>query len=109
MMRLVFSRSLWLTLFYLALIMLVAVVINLIGINQLGGIIAWETWRAKTYWYMLAWRLLLYAFLICGWLWLYRRIARLEPTADSRARLLRGGIFALLTLVLFELEHADVL
>lgn len=108
MTRLLKGKYFWKTLVALAFIIVVAVAINLAGIKALGGIEAWDSWRAHAYWYFLIWRLCVYAGLAYGWTWMRRRVLEREPTADARARLWRGGIAVAITLALFELAKADV-
>ncbi|RMP45694.1 hypothetical protein ALO95_200299 [Pseudomonas syringae pv. antirrhini] len=87
----------------------VAVFVNLVGIQKLGGIEAWETWRRDAYWYFLAWRLGLYAVLAFAWFRMRRHLLRQEPGTETNSSLSRSALVAVIVLALFELVKADLL
>lgn len=96
--------SIYLRAFGIALlIVLIATVINLYGIRLLGGIEQWEQWRAETYWYFFVWRLLVYAALVRGWIWMRRRVLQREPDAGPRLR--RIELLCLATVLLVEITR----
>lgn len=64
----------------------IATFINLFGIHLLGGLAQWEQWLHEGYWYFFAWRVLLYAALVWGWLWARPRILRREATTSAQLR-----------------------
>lgn len=86
------------------LVLLAAVAANIVGIHLAGGIDAWQTWLTAHSTHFLAWRLLLYAGTVCGWLWMHRRVLAREPDAGTRRRLLRADLAAVVAVAALELS-----
>lgn len=98
-------RRVSLVLLWVFLLLIAAAAVNLIGIHLAGSIEGWERWLAAHAGYFLVWRLLLYAGTAWGWLWMRRRLLAREPGADTRRRLLRAEIAALLAIVALEVSQ----
>lgn len=91
------TASLW------ALLLLVtAGLVNLVGIRMAGDSESWELWmKAHSAWF-LAWRVLLYAGTVAGWIWMRRRIIEREPDRATHLRLLRIEIAAVAAFIALE-------
>ncbi len=100
--RWLFNRRVGLALLWAVLLVVVAAVVNVVGIRLLGGIEAWKHWMDDRAGYFLAWRLLLYTCTAWGWVWMRRRLLARESGTISRQRLLRAEIAAVLALVALE-------
>lgn len=100
--RWLFNRHVGHSLLWVALLLVVAVIVNLIGIRLLGGIEGWQHWMDTHAGYFLAWRLLLYAGAAWGWVWMRRRLLAREPDTASRQRLQRTEVAAVLAFVALE-------
>ena len=99
-----FGRRIGSTLLWTVLLLATAIAINLIGIRLLGGITDWERWMNEHAGHFLAWRMLLYAGTIGGWMWLHRRLLTREPDTATRRHLLRTEIGAVLALAALEIS-----
>lgn len=97
--RRVALAALWVTL------LLAAVVANLVGIRLTGSIEHWQQWMDAQAGYFLAWRLLLYAGTVWGWLWMRRRLLAREPDGSARARLMRVEVAAVLAVAALEISQ----
>ncbi|MBL5862135.1 hypothetical protein JBO49_16075 [Serratia fonticola] len=100
--RWLFNRRVGRMLLWCSLIVLVAVMVNLIGIRVVGSIAHWEQWLHQHAGYFLFWRICLYAATGYGWVWMRRRLLQREPFYEVRQRLLRSEIAAVLTILLLE-------
>lgn len=100
--RWLFNRQVGQAFLWCSLIILVAVLINLIGIQAVGDIEQWQHWLNQHAHYFLLWRICLYAATGYGWLWMRRRLLQREPDKAVHQRLLRSEIAAVLTIVLLE-------
>ncbi|MCC4595415.1 hypothetical protein NRY95_05450 [Xanthomonas campestris pv. phormiicola] len=100
--RWLFNRRVGLALLWTALLLATAFTVNLAGIQLLGNIDTWERWMRDHAVYFLAWRLLLYAGVACGWWWMRKRLQSREPDAESRQRLMRLEICAVIALAVLE-------
>ena len=103
-MRWLFNRQLGRTLGWIALLVLVAVAVNLVGIGLAGDVGGWNRWRDDHAGHFLVWRLCLYGATVYGWLWMRRRLRERDPTSESHQRLLRTEIGAVVAIVLLELS-----
>lgn len=84
------------------LLIAVAATVNAAGIRMAGDSAAWWLWmRAHSGWF-LAWRLILYAGTIAGWIWMRRRLMAREPDHATHLRLLRVEIAAMMAFVALE-------
>lgn len=85
-----------------SLIILVAVLINVIGIQVVVSITQWEHWFHQHTGYFRVWRVCLYAATGYGWLCVRRRLLQREPDKAVRQRLLRSELTVVLAIVLLE-------
>lgn len=92
-------RLLWALLWALALI-LIAALVNVIGIRVVGNVNGWAHWVRAHRGDFLAWRLCLYGATAWGWWWMRERVRRREPRAHTR--LLRVEIAAVLVILALE-------
>lgn len=100
--RWLFNRRVGFAFLWTGLLLTVAITINLAGIRLLGGIDTWEHWMREHAGYFLAWRLLLYCGVACGWWWMRKRLQSREPDMESRRRLVRLEICAVVALGVLE-------
>jgi hypothetical protein len=84
--RWLFNRHVGLWLFWIALLLITAVAVNLLGIRLTGSIEDWERWMNDHAGYFLAWRLLLYTSTVWGWIWMRRRLLARESDRTARQR-----------------------
>jgi hypothetical protein len=96
-----FNRSLGRALFWAAFVVLVAAGINLVGISIVGDVSAWGRWLDDHAGYFLIWRLCLYGAVCYGWLRMRRRLSQ---DADTRQRLIRAEIGAVVAVLLLEVS-----
>lgn len=96
------NRRVGRSLLWVALLIAVAIIFNLIGIRMLGSIKGWEHWMGEHAIYFLIWRLLLYAGTAYGWWWMRKRLRAREPEAASNHRLMRVEIAAVLAFIALE-------
>jgi hypothetical protein len=85
-----------------ALVVLVAAGINLVGIRLLGDIDGWTRWLDERAGYFLVWRLCLYGATVYGWIWMRRRLRARDPSAETGLR--RAEIGAVATIAMLELS-----
>lgn len=97
-----FNRRVGHALLWTVLLLVAAIIVNLLGIRMLGSIDAWEQWMDDHADHFLAWRLLLYAGTVWGWMWMRRRLLAREPERDTRQRLMRTEIAAVFAVAALE-------
>jgi hypothetical protein len=100
--RSLFSRRLWVALVCVLLVVLVATVINVVGMRVLGGADGWESWLEQHRVHFFAWRLCLYGATAYGWWWMRKRVRLREPDAGTRARLHRVEAAAVIVVLALE-------
>ncbi|EKY3920609.1 hypothetical protein RS584_15005 [Enterobacter sp. DTU_2021_1002640_1_SI_PRY_ASU_LCPMC_013] len=100
--RWLFNRRVGYALLLTVLLFAMAIAINVIGIRVLGSIESWERWMDEHTGYFLAWRLLLYTGIACGWRWMRKRVLDREPGTASHERLIRVEIAGVAALVVLE-------
>ncbi|CAJ3172660.1 hypothetical protein [Burkholderia pseudomallei] len=76
--------------------------INAIGIRIVGDVVTWQRWLHVHAWFFMAWRLMLYAVIACGWQRMHQRVRRRDDSAEIRRRLRRAGIGAVLAISTIE-------
>ena len=96
-------RSLMVVLSMLAALTVVASVVHIIGVQLVGGVAIWQRWLHAHAWMLALWRLGLYAAIVRGWWWMRTRVRQRENAPESRRRLRRAEIAAVLAIVLTEL------
>ena len=84
----------------------VLVAINVVGIALAGSVGHWQVWMDSNANLLLAWRLILYANIGAGWLWMRRRVLKREPGNDTQWRLARVELTCILVVVLLEAAQA---
>ncbi|KYO75156.1 hypothetical protein OGV25_21320 [Pseudomonas sp. P1B16] len=97
------GQRLGLALLWALLLLVAAVAANVVGIHLAGGIEGWQQWLTAHTNHFLAWRLMLYAGTVWGWLWMRRRVLAREPSA--RQRLLRAEIAAVVAVAALEISQ----
>jgi len=104
-LRKVFNWRVALTLLALALVVTVAVLVNVVGIELAGDILSWDHWLKDNAPVFFVWRMLLYAATVYGWLWMRKRVLQREETVDARKRLKRVEICAAASIMLLEMTN----
>lgn len=99
--RLFNRRAAWM-LMWVAVLLIVAVAVNLLGIHLLGSLGEWRRWMEASSVYFLVWRLLVYGVTAALWLRMRTRLLAREAEAPSRRRLLRAEIAGVLALFALE-------
>lgn len=84
----------------------VLVLINVVGIALAGNVGRWQAWMNAHESLFLTWRLILYANIAAGWVWMRRRVLAREPGRDTQWRLARLEIACILIVVMLEATHA---
>jgi hypothetical protein len=102
LLRALFRSRLVQILGWIALVLAVAVAINVIGIRILGDLNSWIRWLDTHRRYFVIWRVCLYAATTYGWWWMHKRIRHREPGAETTARLRRIEVGAVTVILLFE-------
>lgn len=72
--------------------------ISAIGIRIVGDVVTWQRWLHVHAWFFMVWRLMLYAVIACGWQRMHQRVRRRDDSAETRRRLRRAGIGAVLAI-----------
>ncbi|WP_211460879.1 hypothetical protein [Collimonas silvisoli] len=75
-----------------ALLLLLSLAINLLGIYLTGGIPAWEQWMANHAGHLFMWRIGVYTATACGWIWARRRLLERSPESRRRVRLMECAV-----------------
>lgn len=104
-MRWLFNKGTVKTLLCMVLLLLVAGVVNLAGIQIAGGIQVWTVWLKAHAGIFLVWRILLYVGVICGWLWMRKRILKRESSKEAKVRFIRIEITAVVALLVLETSN----
>ncbi|WP_075257970.1 hypothetical protein [Herbaspirillum camelliae] len=97
-----FNRRVGMALLWTALIVGVAVAVNLTGIHLAGGIEGWERWLQARAGVFRVWRIGVYLATAWSWWWMRRRVLQREPAAETRQRFLRIEVAAVVAIVLME-------
>lgn len=66
-------------------VLVIALVINVVGIRIAGSVGGWSHWLHQHLVHFAVWRGVLYGATACGWWWMRRRLLRREPDAATRA------------------------
>ncbi|MCL2591371.1 MAG: hypothetical protein FWD67_10995 [Betaproteobacteria bacterium] len=80
----------------------VLVAINVAGIALAGSVGRWQAWIGSHANLFLAWRLILYANIAAGWVWMRRQVLAREPGRDTQWRLAQVELTCILVVVLLE-------
>jgi len=113
-MRWLFNkRTVW-TLLWVVLLVLVAGLVNLAGVRIAGDIEGWTAWLKDHAAIFMVWRIALYAGVVCGWVWMRRRVLHREEAQEeqeegsrnrSAMRLMRIEVAAVIALLVLELSN----
>jgi len=94
------GRGILISLAVLVAITLLVVLLNAVFLQLFDNLQQWQEWRSNHYWYLLAWRLVLYTALTVAWLKLKARL----PESELQVRFLRVEILVVLLVLLIELS-----
>lgn len=108
-MRWLFNRRSAQALGWTALLLLVAVIVNVAGIGIVGGIQDWSQWLNAHARLFLIWRIVLYLALGYGWWRMRRRIIGSEGPVRAKARLIRVEAASVVALLVLEISNASIL
>jgi hypothetical protein len=89
------------------LIVACAVCVNALGIAVVGSVGDWSQWLNHHRWHFLAWRVCVYGATAYGWWWMRTRVLQREAAPETRTRLQRSELAAILAIL--TLECANVL
>lgn len=105
-LRRFFSLGLWAPIAVVSLVLVIALAFNLLGIQVMKGLPAWQEWRANSYWYFFSWRVALYSAVLSIWLRYRDRQLRREPSSKSHVR--KAETAVTVSLLLLELTRAQL-
>lgn len=101
-----FNKQVRSALLWTILLIVIAALINLIGIRIAGDIEHWNIWLKDHAAIFLIWRVILYSVISYGWFWMRKRVIQREPMAKTR--IIRAEIFAIGALLLLEISHLSI-
>lgn len=90
------NRRVGAALLWTLLVVAAAATVNVADIHLVGGIEGWQHWLQAHAGHFLVWRLCLYGATAYGWWWMRRRLLRREPSGETRQRLRRTEIAAVI-------------
>jgi len=102
--RWLFRRNVGKVLLWTALLLALAVAANILGIYLLGSINHWQNWLDAAAGGFFVWRLCLYAATIYGWRWMRRRLLARESGSETKHRLIRAEIAAMIAVAALEIS-----
>lgn len=97
-------RSLGHAAIWVSLLIGVAFAINVLGIRAVGGAEAWEQWIKAHSGYLLAWRIVVYGCLACGWWRVRRNDSKKDRPLAELMRLRRAAIAAVAVILVGEIS-----
>jgi hypothetical protein len=97
------TRRLALALLCVLAVLLAAATVNLVGISLMGDTKGWSEWLLEHTTHFAVWRGILYSATALGWWWMRVRVLRRESNRETRARLLRTEISAVLAVTVLEI------
>lgn len=104
-MKWLFNRYVGWSVLWIAGLMLVAGVLNAIGIELAGNIQNWSAWLKSHASALLVWRLFVYGAVCYGWYRMRIRVLAREDDLESRQRFQRIEIGAVCALLLLEITN----
>lgn len=107
--RWLFNKRTAQALAWTALLLLVAVAVNVIGIGIVGDLQGWSRWLDAHARLFLIWRIFLYLALGVSWWGIRRRIMASVGSAREGARLIRVEVAAVVTLLVLEISNGAIL
>lgn len=105
-LRRFFSLGLWAPITVVSLVVVIALAFNLLGIQVMEGLPAWQEWRANSYWYFFSWRVALYSVALSIWLGYRDRHLRRGKSCKPNVRKAEAAV--ILSLLLLELTRAQL-
>lgn len=90
---------------WIFMLVIVAMLINMVGIQITGDVEQWSAWLKAHAAIFLGWRLILYAFIGYGWYWTRQRIMAREANTEAKLRFIRVEVSAVCVLVVLELSN----
>jgi len=102
--RWLFHRSVGKALLWALLLLVLAVAANVLGIWLLGSIDDWQSWLDAAAGVFFVWRLCLYAATVYGWRWMRRRLLARESGSETKRRLIRAEIAAVIAVAALEIS-----
>lgn len=100
-----FNRYVGWSVLWIAGLMLVAGILNAIGIQLAGDIQNWSVWFNGHASAFLVWRIFIYSAVSYGWYQMRIRVLTREDDSDSKQRFLRIEIGAVCALLLLEITN----
>lgn len=97
------TRRLARTLLFVLAVLLAAAVVNLVSICLKGDTRGWSEWLREHAGHFAVWRGILYSATAVGWWWMRGRVLQRESNRETRTRLLRTEIGALLAVAALEI------
>ncbi|MGL4667957.1 MAG: hypothetical protein ACRCWR_08505 [Saezia sp.] len=104
-MRWLFNRRVGLTLLWIGVLLVVAFIVNVLGIQLAGNMQNWAVWIKEHAFAFLFWRIVLYLAVGVGWWWMHKRLMQRENTPQAKTRLLRIEIAALCSVLVLEISN----
>jgi len=80
-----FNRSVAMFLIGLFGLIIIAFLVNMLGIHVTGTVDNWQRYLSQNAPYFLMWRLALYSLIVAGWLWVKQRIVAREYSKDEQS------------------------
>lgn len=111
-MRRLFNRHVGKTTLWIIVLLVVAGLVNAVGIRIAGDIQGWTLWLKTHAPVFLFWRLCLYVAVAYGWWWMRQRVIQRETDQENRkqakTRFMRMEISAVCALLLLEISNSLV-
>lgn len=107
-MRWLFNKRVGFTLLWIGGLLVVASLVNVIGIRVAGDIQNWSLWLKENASLFLVWRLCLYGAVGYGWWWMRQRVITREvqeiPKAAAQSRFIRIEACTMCILLVLEVS-----
>lgn len=103
-----FNKRISIALLWTLLILIVAAIVNVVGIRITGDIEVWTQWINDHAYFFLIWRLALYAFVVVGWFWMRERVIAREASKNfiqAKSRFLRLEVSAISVFLILEMSY----
>lgn len=104
-MRWLFNRYVGWSVVWIVGLLLVAGLVNILGIEVAGDIESWSIWLKDHAPIFLIWRICLYCAVGYGWFWMRNRVIARDGTDEAKQRFMRIEIGAVCALVALEVSN----